>query len=393
MRALFFFLVSSGAHYLAARWVLATFPSLRARARARLVRRVAAGIALLLPVLYILNWASDRDAFHFTTSWALVELSIVVLALVPIGLIMLLTRGAARVVEAVAPAADDAAKARRISRREVIERGASVTFVGATSAVLGWGIVRGRHAFAVEEAVVKVAGWPRALDGYVIAQVSDIHVGLFVGDRELDEGFALVRGVRPDLVVATGDLVDAAPEAIGPLLARLTAERTGARDGAYAVLGNHDHYAGGARVARALASSGAVLLDNRGVHVRPHDGGGFALLGVDDYEGSRRSVNGGPDLDRALATVPRELPRVLLAHQPRFFDEAQRRVALQLSGHTHGGQINPGLSPARALLSFVAGRYERQGSTLWVNRGFGVVGPPARIGAPPEVTKIVLVSG
>ena len=100
----------------------------------------------------------------------------------------------------------------------------------------------------------------------------------------------------------------------------------------------------------------------------------------------------GPSLGRAIAAAPPDRARILLAHQPRFFSEAKGQVALQLSGHTHGGQVNPGFSPAGLFMEFVAGRYERSGSTLYVNRGFGVAGPPTRVGAPPEVTKIVLVS-
>jgi hypothetical protein len=90
--------------------------------------------------------------------------------------------------------------------------------------------------------------------------------------------------------------------------------------------------------------------------------------------------------------VRSDAPRVLLAHQPNYFDTASARVGLQLSGHTHGGQINPGFRPADLFMRYVSGRYEENGSTLWVNRGFGVAGPPARVGAPPEVTKIVLVT-
>src|SRR4029077_2167903 len=120
----------------------------------------------------------------------------------------------------------------------------------ATSTALGWGIVRGRHAFALQEIEGRIKGWPRPLDGYVIAQVSDVHVGTFVGDRELDEGFELVTKIRPDLVVATGDLVDFEASAVGALALRLL--RINARDGCYAILGNHDHYAGAADVARRL---------------------------------------------------------------------------------------------------------------------------------------------
>jgi predicted MPP superfamily phosphohydrolase len=130
-------------------------------------------------------------------------------------------------------------------------------------------------------------------------------------------------------------------------------------------------------------------------------GAGFALLGVDDVYARREG--GGPDLSRAVRALPRlagrvapaiDLPRLLLCHNPSFFAESAGQVALQISGHTHGGQVNLGIRPAEYLLpgGWVAGRYDRHGSALYVNRGFGTVGPPARIGARPEVTRIVLSS-
>jgi hypothetical protein len=90
--------------------------------------------------------------------------------------------------------------------------------------------------------------------------------------------------------------------------------------------------------------------------------------------------------------VPEDAPRILLSHQPSTVELWPGRVALQLSGHTHGGQINPGFRPADLLFRYVAGPYEVSGTTLYVNRGFGTAGPPSRVGAPPEVTKVVLVS-
>jgi predicted MPP superfamily phosphohydrolase len=252
-------------------------------------------------------------------------------------------------------------------------------------------MVRGRHAYAIEEVVVRVRGWPRTLEGYTIAQVSDVHIGAFVGDRELDEGFELVRRIRPDLLVATGDLVDFDSSVVDGLAHRMAG--VGARDGAYAILGNHDHYAGPGEVVSRLDAMKVRALCNEAVRIRPDDGGGFALLGVDDIQGRNGRTPGfdGPDLYAALSGLQRDVPRILLAHQPKFFDEAAGRVALQLSGHTHGGQINPGFRPADLFMDYVAGRYEQGGSTLWVNRGFGVAGPPSRVGAPPEVTKIVII--
>jgi predicted MPP superfamily phosphohydrolase len=142
-----------------------------------------------------------------------------------------------------------------------------------------------------------------------------------------------------------------------------------------------------------MASAGLDVLLNRGKVIAAADGG-FALLGVDDMWSRDTRLGAGPDLEGALASVPRDLARVLLAHQPRYAAVASRAdIDLQLSGHTHGGQINPGFRPIDLFYRYVAGRYDVGSMQLYVNRGFGTVGPPTRIGALPEITKIVLVSG
>ena len=391
MRVLIFLLISTTAHLLAARWLLAVSPW--ARARRRRVFLVAGVLSVILAVFRIVGYWLHGPRYFELFAFAMIETTIVLISLLPLGAIALASSMVAKAFDAVRPPANEAAAASRVSRREAVQRIAGVSAASVTTLALGWGMKRGRHAFALEEVPIVVRGWPRALDGYIIAQVSDIHVGAFVGDRALDEGFELVQRIKPDLVIATGDLVDNDASLIHPLIARLV--RASARDGACAILGNHDHYAGPAAVAEAIRRSPVRLLDNTGVRMRPNDGGGFALLGVDDLQGFKIPSLGysGPDLDRAIASVPSDIPRILLAHQPRFFDDAHGRVALQLSGHTHGGQINPGFRPARVFMQYIAGRYDRGGSSLYVNRGFGVTGPPVRIGAPPEVTKIVLVSG
>jgi hypothetical protein len=271
----------------------------------------------------------------------------------------------------------------------MVEGVGGVAVLGVSGAVLGWGAIRGRHMFELNEVPVRIRGLPRALDGYVIAQVSDIHVGVHVGDRELSEGLALVRRARPDLVVVTGDIVDM-DASYAPFAARRLADLP-ARDGVVAILGNHDYYAGADAVVAALRAAGIDPLVNEGRLIRPGDGGGFALLGVDDTS-SARHRRAGPLLERALAMVPADAPRILLSHQPPTVDRWAGQVALQLSGHTHGGQINPGFRPADLFFRYVAGAYDVGGTTLYVNRGFGTVGPPSRVGAPPEVTRIVLVA-
>ncbi|HEY8427138.1 MAG TPA: metallophosphoesterase [Sandaracinaceae bacterium] len=281
---------------------------------------------------------------------------------------------------------------RTIGRREVIRRtatGAALS-VGFGSAL--YGVVLGRHDYEVNVVPVPVAGLSPRLDGYRIAQLSDVHFGVFVGERELASAVELVRKARPDLVVLTGDLVDH-DAAFAPLLGRLVRRLSelGARDGVAVIPGNHDYYAGIEHVLDAARRGGARVLRNDG-RVIGDAGGAFALLGVDDVWSPRNGYGPGPDLARAIAMVPRDLPRVLLCHNPELFPDARGHVALQLSGHTHGGQVNLGVRPADLVLPYVEGLYEENGTHLYVNRGFGTAGPPARVGAPPEVTLVVLTA-
>ena len=289
-----------------------------------------------------------------------------------------------------------------ISRREAIRRaavGASVMIGGGSSA---YGMTFGRHDYALEEVPVALSRLPRTLEGYTIAQISDVHVGAFVGDAELRAAEALLRRARPDLIVMTGDLIDHdiryAPR-LGEFVRRL--EQLGARDGVVAIAGNHDHYAGVDEVLATLREAGARVLRNDGVLVPDGERAsaaevtrGFSLLGVDDLWARRYGDAGGPDLPRTLGFARPDQARVLLCHNPEFFESAAHEIDLQLSGHTHGGQVTFLVRPADLFLrhGFVMGRYQREGSQLYVNRGFGTAGPPIRLATPPEVTKIVLTA-
>jgi predicted MPP superfamily phosphohydrolase len=383
------------AHLLLVRWLLRSFP--RLSKRTWLFVAIAIALAMTVPVVRRFVHANHGGGV-WSSIYAVqtAELMIVAIGAVPLAIVNAvawLTEAARPLVPRTeeprtAPAPGERAES-VVGRRRAIARAGGIAVYGVTGTALGWGMVRGRHAFEIEELAVKIPGLPKALDGYTITQISDIHVGAFVGERELEEGLDRVRETKPDLLVVTGDIVDFEP-AYAALLARALG-RVRVRDGIAAILGNHDYYAGADRVERVMREAGVDLLVNQGRVLRPNDGGGFALLGVDDMSGSLRG-GPGPWFDGALRAVPRDLPRILLAHQPPFFDEIAGHVALQLSGHTHGGQINPGFTPARLLMPYVAGRYDALGSTLYVNRGFGVAGPPSRVGAPPEVTKLVLVA-
>jgi predicted MPP superfamily phosphohydrolase len=367
-------------------WAVDTFPAV-----ARRRRPVATAIVALVLVQPIIRWVvvSWHIVSGLQSALQLVSMTLAI-AGIPIGAMRLVSAASARLRARKPITAKSGADAGAMTRRQVAEAAGGVALLGATGSMLAWGAVRGRHEFELCELPVHIAGLPRALDGYVIAQISDIHTGMYVGERELNEGLALVRKARADLVVVTGDLVDF-DEGVAPLIARKLGELT-ARDGVRAILGNHDYYAGASAVASILRSAGVDVLVDEGRVVRAADGGGFALLGVDDLSAMHHR-RPGPQLDRAISMVPPGLPRILMSHQPRTVDRWAGQVALQLSGHTHGGQINPGFRPMALMADYVAGPYSVRGTTLYVNRGFGTVGPPSRVGAPPEVTRIVLVAG
>lgn len=287
-----------------------------------------------------------------------------------------------------------------VPRRAFLTQAAasSAFLVGGSSSL--YGALKGRHDYALEQVPLKIPGLARGLDGFSIAQLSDVHIGVYVGDAELAAAEDLLRKAKPDLIVLTGDLLDNDPR-LAPQLGRFVRRLAPlARHGVVAITGNHDYFAGAEEMASAVRQAGARMLRNDSL-VIGDAAAGFALLGVDDVWARRDGA--GPDLQRALAALPRlggrvaparDLPRILACHNPSFFAEAAGQVALQISGHTHGGQVNLGLRPADYLLpgGWVAGRYELNGSQLYVNRGFGTVGPPARVGAPPEVTRIVLTT-
>jgi predicted MPP superfamily phosphohydrolase len=275
-------------------------------------------------------------------------------------------------------------------RREFIAQAAAG---GALSLGLGaavYGTWVGRHDYTVETVPVKLDKLPRALDGLTIVQLSDLHVGTYVNERELSAALALVKQAKADVIVLTGDLLDHDIR-YAPMLARFARQLSPlSRFGVHAIPGNHDHYAGASTMMQALREAGTDVLLNR--HVRIGQGkDAIALAGIDDVAGPRFD-SAGPRLDLAFAGVDDQTARVLLSHNPVYWPKSFREADLTLSGHTHGGQITMFINPAKLVLrhGLVRGLYHHAGSQLYVNRGFGTAGPPARIGSAPEITRLVL---
>jgi predicted MPP superfamily phosphohydrolase len=273
---------------------------------------------------------------------------------------------------------------RRVFLARAVSGGAAVFAGGAAS----YGAWRAFHPPDVTELAVRLPGLPRTLDGFSIVQLTDIHVGNLVERRFLDELVRRANALAPDLVAITGDLVDGDVSTLGPAVAALANLRS--RHGTFFVTGNHDHYSGAREWAAFLERLGIQVLRNRHVRVGENTAS-LDLIGVDDW-GARRT-GGGYDLQAALARRDPERPSVLLAHQPANFREAASRgVGLQLSGHTHGGQIFPFTVAVRLAWEYSAGLYREGHSHIYVSRGCGFWGPPMRIDSPPELAKIVLTA-
>ncbi len=304
------------------------------------------------------------------------------LLLVGCSLVVLASRIAVAALGRLHPAATP-------SRREFLVQATTGAGLAMGAPMFLRGGLRGRTEFVTRTLELVVPGLPRALEGLTLVHLTDLHLGVFFGPRELAAVLDLTEGLRGDVVVITGDVLDHQPRHVPSAMRALA--RLRAPGGVYAVLGNHDHYTGPGAVRRGLASIGVRTLDNASVTLGPRGslGRGLVLAGVDDVMAPMLETGSGPDLDAALRGRDRDDPVVLLAHNPRFFDEAADRVALQLSGHTHGGQLNPAGAAAR-VLRYTAGTYRRGDGTLFVSRGIGTTGAPVRVAAPPEIVRIAL---
>ncbi|MFI0823578.1 metallophosphoesterase [Streptomyces roseolus] len=272
-----------------------------------------------------------------------------------------------------------------VSRRLFVSRvvgGAAAAVAAGTVANGAYGVLRGPR---VKRVTVPLAKLPRAAHGYRIAVVSDIHLGPILGRAHSQRIVDAINATQPDLIAVVGDLVDGTVEDLGPAAEPLAGLR--ARHGSFFVTGNHEYFSGADAWVDHVRELGMRPLRNERLEIAA----GFDLAGVDDVAGEREGQ--GPDFGRALGDRDRSRAAVLLAHQPIVIDDAVAHgVDLQLSGHTHGGQLWPGNLLAGLANPTVAG-LERYGDTqLYVSRGAGAWGPPVRVGAPSDITVVQLAS-
>ncbi|MET8828357.1 metallophosphoesterase [Streptomyces sp. NPDC004610] len=273
-----------------------------------------------------------------------------------------------------------AAPSRRLFVSRVVAGAAAAAAVGT----VGYGTASVLNGPSIRRVTVPLARLPRAAHGFRIAVVSDIHLGPVLGRGFAQRVVDTINSTQPDLIAVVGDLVDGSVKDLGPAAAPLAGLR--ARHGTYFVTGNHEYFSGAEQWVDEVRRLGMTPLENARTEL-PH----FDLAGVNDVAGEDEGQ--GPDFVQALGDRDRSRTCVLLAHQPvQIHDAVDHGVDLQLSGHTHGGQLWPGTFLAGAANPTVAG-LERYGDTqLYVSRGAGAWGPPTRVGAESDITVIQLAA-
>jgi len=273
-----------------------------------------------------------------------------------------------------------------ISRRGLLKASARLLVGGVTGSALGWfySTLVEPEWLQVERIRLPLTKLHPDLNGFTIAQFSDIHFGPYMRGPDAQQIVDRVNSLRPELIVFTGDFVTELAHGEAELITDMFRHLKAAQ-GVYAILGNHDHWTDAEVVDRAVRAASVTLLRNENRLIE-FGGTGFWLAGVDDVWEEKH------DLEAALLGIGDELPVILLAHEPDYADVVERtgRVDLQLSGHSHGGQVRLPYYGALALPylahKYPFGLYRIGSTTLYTNRGVGLLAPPVRFNCRPEIT-------
>jgi predicted MPP superfamily phosphohydrolase len=265
---------------------------------------------------------------------------------------------------------------------------ARATLIGVPTAALGYGVFVQRKQFRLREVELRLPNLPKELDGLRMVQLSDIHLSPFLSRRDLEWNVDMANETRAHIALVTGDLITTRRDPVDDCIERLSRLRSDA--GTFGCLGNHEVYAGVQGYAACQGARRGIRFLRRQFEDLRFGGSTLRLTGV-DYQ-----KMGGPYLTGAEKFVDPAAFNILLSHNPDVFPVAARQgYQLTISGHTHGGQIDieilhQDLSFARFFTPYVYGEYRLGSSSVYVTRGIGTVGLPARLGAPPEVALIRL---
>lgn len=266
----------------------------------------------------------------------------------------------------------------------------AVAVAAVTVPTLVYGFWVGRRP-EIKRLTIDIPGLGAGLDGLRIVQISDVHIGETLGKKFAQHVADMVNSLKPDLVAVTGDMIDGSVARLRDEVAPLGTMQ--ARHGVFFVTGNHEYYSGGSAWEAEARRLGMTVLHNEH-RVIEQAGSRLVVGGVTDLEGARFSQSHVPSVDVAFSGAPTGVPRVLLAHQPRFAKAAAaHRVSLMLSGHTHGGQMFPFMFLVRLQQPVVGGFAVLSGVPTYTSNGTGYWGPPFRVGPRGEVTEITLRAG
>ena len=274
-----------------------------------------------------------------------------------------------------------------VNRRVFLARASAAAAGAASVGLVGVGAATALGPPDVLRVPVRLRKLDPALSGFRIAVVSDIHLGPLAGRKHTERIVRMINETEPDLVAIVGDLVDGTVAELGSAAEPL--QDLVSREGSFFVTGNHEYFVDDTfEWLRELERLGVDTLRNEGTVIR-RGAAAFDLAGVNDVAGAQHSD--APDFDRALAGRDPNRPTVLLAHQPvQVEDAAARGVDLQVSGHTHGGQMWPFHYVVGAVQPSIAGLSTVKDTQLYVSRGAGFWGPPIRVGAPPDISVLTL---
>lgn len=273
-----------------------------------------------------------------------------------------------------------------ITRRQFL-RGLAATGLLGISATCGYATLIEPFDYEITTIDVSIKDLAERFENFRITLLSDIHHSSLVSLDQVHRVMALAQGTKPDMFALAGDYTTARRRYIEPCAEALGSLR--APEGAWAVLGNHDHSNDPELTRAALRRRGISVLGNANTTLR-RGPDSLQLAGIDDWSWA------GSDWERAFHGVDLHQPAIMLSHQPRVWDLPETAgVSLILSGHTHGGQINLPLLGVPAMffvndIKYLSGLYEREDRRLYVTRGTGVIGLPVRIGARPEITVLTL---
>lgn len=276
-------------------------------------------------------------------------------------------------------------------RRKFIFKSMQGGILLVSGLMTGYGFFNARRGPDIIRMTVPLKNCPEELSGLRILQISDIHVGPTIKKDYVEHIVQLSNGLKPDLAVITGDLVDGSVNYLSHDVEPL--KGLYAPLGKFFCTGNHEYYAGVHHWLSKIDELGYRSLVNEHVEIATENGGKFILAGVNDISAHYRNPEHRTDPDLALKGAPENLLKILLAHQPGSIHDANRLgVDLQLSGHTHGGQFFPFSLGVGLAHPYSAGLHDHNGTKIYVNRGTGYWGPPLRIGMSSEITLLTITN-